>query len=252
LLLPFTGWIVLLLGILYLSQYHAWLIDAKRESLRVQGEIIAATIATNASVETGRMPRAASGVRGSAESDETIDGLQLSIASERVTPILRKLVSTLDTRARVYVRDGTLICDTAKFPAHREDSKIGRRRAESTNTWRRLVSWLLREKLSVHREINSANGTSYPEVRMALAGSTTPMLLVADNGEQIVSVAVPVRQRKAVQGVLQLSTRPGEIDAVLSEEMNTIFALFGLSLLLLALGTISYPLITAGILPIGR
>ena len=71
---------------------------------------------------------------------------------------------------------------------------------------------------------------------MALSGSTTPMLLVTDNGEQIVSVAVPVQHRKAVQGVLLLSTRPGVIDAaVLSEERNTIFVLFGLSFLLFAL-----------------
>ena len=49
------GLAILLGGIFYLSQYHAWLIDAKRESLRAQGEIIAAAIAANASVETGRI-----------------------------------------------------------------------------------------------------------------------------------------------------------------------------------------------------
>jgi two-component system sensor histidine kinase ChvG len=60
---------------------------------------------------------------------------------------------------------------------------------------------------------------------MALSGSTTPMLLVNDKGEQIVSLAVPIQYRKAIQGVLLLSTRPGEIDEVLSEERNVIVAL---------------------------
>ena len=60
---------------------------------------------------------------------------------------------------------------------------------------------------------------------MALSGSTTPMLLVNEKGEQIVSLAVPIQYRKAVQGVLLLSTRPGEIDEVLSEERNVIIAL---------------------------
>ena len=46
--------------------------------------------------------------------------------------------------------------------------------------------------LPVYREIGAANGTAYPEVRMALSGSSTPMLLVNDKGEQIVSVAVPI------------------------------------------------------------
>jgi two-component system sensor histidine kinase ChvG len=70
---------------------------------------------------------------------------------------------------------------------------------------------------------------------MALSGSTTPMLLATDNCEQIVSVAVPIQHRNAVQGVLLLSSRPGKIDAALSEEKNAIFVLFGLSFLLFAL-----------------
>jgi Sensor N-terminal transmembrane domain len=47
------GLAVMIGGIHYLSQYHAWLIDAKRESLKVQGEMIAAAIASDARVETG-------------------------------------------------------------------------------------------------------------------------------------------------------------------------------------------------------
>ena len=57
---------------------------------------------------------------------------------------------------------------------------------------------------------------------MALSGSATPMLLVNEKGEQIVSMAVPIQYRKAVQGVLLLSTRPGEIDEILAEERNSI------------------------------
>ena len=60
---------------------------------------------------------------------------------------------------------------------------------------------------------------------MALGGSATPMLLVNEKGEQIVSLAVPIQYRKAVQGVLLLSTRPGEIDEVLAEERNVILLL---------------------------
>jgi two-component system sensor histidine kinase ChvG len=51
------------------------------------------------------------------------------------------------------------------------------------------------------------------------------MLLVNEKGEQIVSMAVPIQYRKAIQGVLLLSTRPGEIDEVLSEERSVIIAL---------------------------
>ena len=84
----------------------------------------------------------------------------------------------------------------------------------------------MRGDLPVYREIGGANGTAYPEVRMALSsGTATPMLLVNDKGEQIVSMAVPIQYRRAVQGVLLLSTRPGEIDEVLAEERNGIILL---------------------------
>ncbi|KAB2912839.1 MAG: HAMP domain-containing protein [Hyphomicrobiaceae bacterium] len=237
------GLLILLGGIFYLSQSHAWLIEAKRESLRAQGEIIAAAIAANASVETGRIvldPDKLPEVEGARSPfrDDGFAALQLSIAPERVTPILRRLVPATDTRARIYAHDGTLIIDTAQLLQRRQlarhDTASGgehQERAKIKNTWTRFLSWLLRGELPVYREIGGANGTAYPEVRMALSGSTTPMLLINDKGEQIVSVAVPIQYRKAVQGVLLLSTRPGEIDEVLSEERNVIF---GLALLALA------------------
>src|SRR5207237_1842780 len=43
---------VLVVGILYLNQWRAGLIDARVQSLRVQGEIIAAAIAASATVDS--------------------------------------------------------------------------------------------------------------------------------------------------------------------------------------------------------
>ena len=230
------GLVILLGGIFYLSQYHAWLIDAKRESLRAQGEIIAAAIAANASVETGRIvldPDRLPEIDGSRSPfrDDGFAALQLSIAPERVTPILRRLVPATDTRARVYAHDGTLIIDTAQLLSRgqiaRTEPPAGQPqgRIKVKNSWTKFLAWLMRGDLPVYREIGTANGTAYPEVRMALGGSATPMLLVNEKGEQIVSMAVPIQYRKAIQGVLLLSTRPGEIDEVLSEERNVIIAL---------------------------
>lgn len=229
------GLTILLGGIFYLSQYHAWLIDAKRESLRAQGEIIAAAIAANASVETDRIvldPDRLPEVEGARSPfrDDAFAALQLSIPPERVAPILRRLVPPTDTRARVYAHDGTLIIDSAQFlprsslargePASGQTTSI-----KVKSAWARFLAWLMRGDLPVYREIGGGNGSAYPEVRMALSGSTTPMLLVNDKGEQIVSIAVAIQYRKAVQGVLLLSTRPGEIDAILAEERNVILLL---------------------------
>jgi two-component system sensor histidine kinase ChvG len=236
------GLAILLGGIFYLSQSHAWLIDAKRDSLRAQGVIIAAGIAAKAEMdkETGRLildPDRLPEIAGSMSPfrDDNFAALQLSLAPERVTPILMRLLpATENTRARVYDRDGTLIVDTAQLLTPGSLAQVGaappQERVKVRNAWTRFLAWLMRGELPVYREIGGANGTAYPEVRMALKGSTTPMLLVNEKGEQIVSMAVPIQLRKSVQGVLLLSTRPGEIDEVLSEERNLIIALALLAL----------------------
>jgi two-component system sensor histidine kinase ChvG len=44
------------------------------------------------------------------------------------------------------------------------------------------------------------------------------MLLIDEDGHQIVSLAVPIKRRNATLGSLLLSTRPGEIDQILTRE----------------------------------
>ena len=50
--LNLAGLLVLVVGILYLNQWRAGLIDARVQSLRVQGEIIAAAIAASATADS--------------------------------------------------------------------------------------------------------------------------------------------------------------------------------------------------------
>ena len=51
-LLNIAGLLALVIGILYLSQFRAGLIDARVRSLQVQADIIAGAIAASATVET--------------------------------------------------------------------------------------------------------------------------------------------------------------------------------------------------------
>ena len=235
------GFFVLLLGILYLGWYHTWLIDAKVDALKTQGKIIADAIASKAKVERERIVFDANELpdqRSSSRSyrDDGFAALELSISPEEVTPILRKLIQSTNTRARIYARDGTLIVDTARSlrrwrAALRNEPTENTGKAPSTqNFWTRLTRYLFDEPLPVYQEIGSANGTAYAEVRQALEGNQRSMLLLNDKGEQIVSLAVPIRRFKTVQGVLLLSTRPGEIDEILSEERSVILTLAAIAL----------------------
>ena len=113
-----AGLLALVIGILYLSQFRAGLIDARIQSLLVQGEIIAGAIAASATVETDTItidpdrlldlqPGESYG-----PSDEALSGLEFPINPERVAPVLRRLISPTKTRARIYDRDGVLILDS--------------------------------------------------------------------------------------------------------------------------------------------
>ncbi len=234
------GLVVMVGGIHYLSQYHAWLIEAKRESLKVQGEMIAAAIAGDARVEKGTLQFNPEKLGAGPESmapyrDDGFAKLELSIKPERVAPILRRLSQPTKTRARIYDRDGTLVVDSSTLLTRGQISRAeptgpSTQRLKTKNFWTRLKAWLIDQDLPVYREIGSGNGLSYPEVRMAMTGSPTPMLLLSDAGEQIVSMAVPIKKLAVVQGVLLLSTRPGEIDAVLDEERSLIWTLAAIAL----------------------
>jgi two-component system sensor histidine kinase ChvG len=227
-----VGLSIIIGGILYQSQYHEWLIDAKRESLKVQGEMIAAAIASDARVEKGRIEFDVDKLRtqSSPSADDGFASMQLSMGPELVAPILRRLIQPTRTRARIYGLDGTLIVDSAKLLmrgqlSRDEPAVSSTERVRTRNFWTRLKAWLIDPGLPVYREIGSANGLSYPEVRKALTGTPMAMLLLNDDGEQIVSMAVPIMKSNAVEGVLLLSSRPGDIDKILDEEQRVVWAL---------------------------
>lgn len=114
----FVGLIILLGGILYLSQNHQWLLDAKIDALRVQGEIIAKAIAAPArdggrseDFDPDRLPENEGSL--APFRDDGFAALELSLKPERVTPILRRLIGPTNTRARIYGVDQSLIADTS-------------------------------------------------------------------------------------------------------------------------------------------
>ncbi len=241
------GLAILLSGVFYLAQYRDGLMDAWRESLKVQGESFASLIAINATREegTGRIVlnrEALPEIEGAHKSltDEPIAALELSITPERIAPLFARLPST--TRARVYDTNGVPVVDSDRFlkkgtlaggntpdPAVQHD---GRQRVKTA--WTRFMAWLQRGEMPVYREIEGANGKVYVEVRLALAGGgghSHAMLMITESGHHILSVATPISYRDEVRGVVLLSTSPGALERYIQDER---FALLGLALTALA------------------
>ncbi len=241
------GFFILFLGILYLSLDSSWIINAKRDALRTQGQIIAAAIAGSAMVRKGqilvdpdRLPATKNALIPFR--DDGFAALQLSIRPEKVAPIFRRLIEPTNTRARIYDRSGNLVVDSSDLLRKGDIGKLpdanaktgqqkNKQRPKTKNFWTRLQHWLIDKEVQVYKEIGNANGQYYPEVRKALKGEDAAMLLLNEKSEQIVSVAVPITRFKRVMGVLLLSTPPGEIDDVLAKSRSDLWPLALIALL---------------------
>ncbi|MGD9866629.1 MAG: stimulus-sensing domain-containing protein [Hyphomicrobiales bacterium] len=226
-ILNLVGLATLVAGILFMNQFRAGLIDAKVQSLLTQGEIIAGAIASTASVEASRMvldPEPGLDRESFGPGDDALSGLQFSINPERIAPELRGLIRPTGTRARIYDREGALLLDSdALYTSGRVVRLDPAPAAEPPATfletvWNTIAGWLFQHNLPVYKDIGGENGKAYPEVASALTGTSVPIVRVTEKGELVVSVAVPIQRLRAVLGVLLLSTRGGEIDAIVTAE----------------------------------
>ncbi len=237
LILNLAALITLVGGILYLNKFRAGLIDARVESLRTQGQIIAAAVAAQASVETDSITidpdallelQAGESLSPFDMGDGTAD---FPINPERVAPLLKRLISPTRTRARVYDQEGTLLLDSRGLYAQGQILRIALPPLDREERWyddlqKTFKLWLRRGDLPAYREIGAGNGREYPEVVNALNGQSPSIVRISDDGGLIVSVAVPIQRFRAVLGALLLSTESGDIDSIVAAERTAIVRVF--------------------------
>ena len=244
--LNILGLVALLVSFMYLNQFRQGLIDSRKQSLKTQGEIIAAAIAASATVETDaitldpeKLLKLLPGQTydGNAGSDTSID---FSINPERIGPVLRRIVSPTNTRARVYDRDGYLLVDSRSLA---DRSTILRFDLPEPGATKSKTEWLrtlwghikntFGSQLPLYKDIGLANGRAYEEIRAALAGSASSVARANQRGETIISVAIPIQRFRVVRGALLLSTRGGDIDETIASERWAMIRIFAVALLVM-------------------
>jgi two-component system sensor histidine kinase ChvG len=163
-------------------------------------------------------------------------------------------MSPNSTRARVYDRDANLLLDSRHLYSQGQILRydLPPVDGESLGYFARFEKWVLGlfrpANLPIYREQPGGNGSSFPEVVSALSGSPSTLVRVSEQGEQIVSVAVPIQRFRAVLGVLMLSTQGGDIDRIVTAERRAILRVFGVAALanavlsMLLASTIANPL----------
>jgi two-component system sensor histidine kinase ChvG len=229
----------LLFAMLYLSLHHGWLLDAKVDVVKTVSRITAEAIAYRAVNERAifdpnRIPEKA---LPRAQRDDAFAALELPIDPHQAAIILRKLVGPADLKARIYSAKGTLILNgetlfSNEDSATKEQSAHDEPAPRLKNFWTRVHYWVINKELKVYRELGTANGFLYPEVRNAAQkGIETPILLLNRHGQQIVSMAEPIKRGNKILGVLLLSTNPGDIDDILWDERWLILQIAAMALL---------------------
>jgi two-component system sensor histidine kinase ChvG len=234
-----AGLLALSVGIIHLSPFRAGLIDARVQSLKVQGQIIADAIAASATVDRdssitidpGKLRSLQPG-QSDGPSEDALYGIDFPINPERVAPILRRLVLATKTRARIYDRDGVLLVDSQDLYGPGEILRFDMPPPKPakpglvTRTVAKVRTWLGQGDLPLYHELGPDGGKDYEEVAEALNGQDGSKVRITDRGDVIVSVAVPVQRFRSVHGALLLSTQGADIDNMVTGERFAIFKVF--------------------------
>ena len=209
--------LALLVGsLLYLGEYRNNLIDAELKALGVQAEMFAAALGEGAVVADSP-----SGQR---------------LASEIADQIVRRLVETTGTRARLFRNNGTLVADSRRLMGpggivHIEElpppGDNGGIFPAALEIYDRLARRLTRqEALPLYKEKLRQHARDYPEVTSALSGYSSHAVRSAGGDSMILSVAVPVQRYKQVLGALFLTRGSQAIDDALLEVRLDILKIF--------------------------
>jgi two-component system, OmpR family, sensor histidine kinase ChvG len=218
--------IVTVVMILIISQVGAGLIDARVQTLLAHGEIIAMAIASQATesdainIDPERLLELQAGETYGPSN--ALFGFEFAVNPERMAPLLRRLITPTNTRARIYDRDGTLILDSHNLYGRGDvlrfdfPSPAVERPGIVERTFAAIRSLLLGlSDLPPYREIGLENGRSYSEVAQALDGQKASAVRINDRGEAIALVAVPIQRLRMVRGALLLSTLGGGINEMM-------------------------------------
>lgn len=229
---------ILAAGLLYLDEYRDSLIAAETDALRVQGELFAAALGEGA---------------------VTTDSAAVQeFRSDVVSGMVRRLVETTKTRARLFSANGELIADSQdllrsgrlvvieELPPPERESLL----EVTLRFFYDLIALIVpnNENLPIYIDRSDVSLRDFPEAARGLRGEPTAALRQRPSGNLVISVGVPVQRYKKVLGVLVLTKGRGEIEQNLFAVRTTILQIFagafGITVLLsiYLAGTIARPI----------
>jgi two-component system sensor histidine kinase ChvG len=234
--------LVLVVGLLYLDEYRATLVEQTLDSLHTQGQMFAAALAEGAVYET-------------ATEDDPLGETPIDLDIAR--NMVRRLAEPANLRARLFSTEGGLLADSRTLYGSSGEIEVEeltppKPQSGFSAVIGRLVNRLKKplgheSNLPRYRESHPQTAKDYVEVQAALEGEVSEMVRSNQEGGVFLSVAVPVQRFKQVVGALMLMRDSEEMEqSLLQVRLNilqmTVLALSVTILLSLYLaGTIARP-----------
>jgi len=192
--LNLVGLAVLIVGALVLNEFRRGLIEARADSLRTEGELIAKVLVIGAT-------------RG-----DPAPAMDAGAASD----LLQALFIPTSLRVRLFDSQGRLISDSY-ITADRVEERV-------------LPPAYKRNQLRLHLPPRSAEAQAGDEAKaraalgrevdQALGGQRVAQVRTDAAGEQVVSVSLPIQYVKAVLGVLTLEA--GDVDQIIAAQRRAL------------------------------
>ena len=229
---------ILVGGVLYLEEYRDSLIHTELQALRTEAQIIAGALGESA-VDT-----------------DPIEGQWL--VPEKVRQIVRRLSEPARTRARLFAISGDLLADSRTLSGSAgkvQVEELPSPRADDVlvtlifDTYRWVIGWLPRgDDLPPYRETGVQRAADYMEVLAAFTGESGSAVRMTEDGQMVLSVAVPVQRYRRVVGALMLTTSGAKLEQSLRAVRLDILKVFAVVLAITVLlsfylaGTIARPI----------
>ena len=209
--------VVLFAGMLFLDNYRRGLISAELAALQTQTELIAAALGESAA--DAELPAG--------------EALNPTLAQQ----MIRRLVETTGTRARLFGIDGSLLADSRMLAGPGGMVQITELPVPKTTTepleavlgLYDLVATRLStgSELVPYSEYAVQTAADYQEVVHALSGGVKEMVRAAPGADAMVlSAAAPVQRYKQVLGALMLNKTSRDIDAAVLDVRLDILKVF--------------------------
>ncbi|MBI1404757.1 MAG: HAMP domain-containing protein [Caulobacter sp.] len=206
--LNLIGLVILLTGAMVLNEIRRGLVEARLDTLTLQGELIANIMAQGA----------------------TVGEPAPYLLQSRAVQILDFVKVPRAQRVRLFDTQGRLLADSYVIDDRVEWKVLppARKRGEQTPTAR------LQDTDAKPAALEKAHKALADEWRAAMMGEEVKGTRIAENGERVVSVSIPVQRVRAVLGVLTLEA--ADVDQIIAAQRRAMipFALIAVAVTLLS------------------